>query len=142
MTWHHIFLLNAGLFIPSYASAATNNFSGHVEKTYRAWERKQKISQKKKWFVRVLCQRLWKENYHILRTRLILLNVKHKTRKKKSLTAKDKAFLKQACAYYKVSHWKYLINRMDVVPISMAIAQSIQECGWGRSSGCTTKNAY
>ena len=146
MTWHPIFLLSSALCIAGSSNAVRNDFSGHgfghMEKFYRAWEQKQKLSTKKKWFVRALCQRLWKENYRILCTRSVLLNLMQKVRKKKALTPKDKSFLKHACAYYKVSHWKYLINRMDIVPISMAIAQSIQECGWGRSLGCVTKNAY
>ncbi|PPE03742.1 glucosaminidase domain-containing protein [Holospora curviuscula] len=142
MTWHQIFLLSTGAFIIPSSSNARDNFAINIENTYRAWEQKQSLSQRKKDFVRVLCWRLWKENYHILCTRLALLNVIRKTRNKKLLTSKEKLFLKQACKYYKVSNWKYLIDRMDVVPISMAIAQSIQECGWGKSLGCVRKNSY
>ncbi|GAJ46048.1 protein bax [Holospora elegans E1] len=58
------------------------------------------------------------------------------------MTPQEKKFLRKACEYYKVSDWRYLVDRIDVIPISMAVAQSIQECGWGKSLGCLKKNAY
>ena len=113
-----------------------------LEKTYALWSKQQCLSRDKKAFIYKMSLNLWLENCRILCKRLWLGTLIEKDRKRKRLTAQERKLLQEECTYYKVSHWKHLVNRMDVVPISMAIAQSIQECGWGRSSSCLKKNAY
>ncbi|ETZ07316.1 protein bax [Holospora obtusa F1] len=135
------FLVNIGVFSISFSSTAKNTTMS-TEKIYHMWEKKQRLSYDKKSFIRTMYWKIWKENYRILYARMILLNMIRKNHQKKKLTFKEKVFLNQACKYYKVSSWKNLLNRMDVIPISMALAQSIQECGWGRSFSCLNKNAY
>lgn len=141
MTWFQLLSISA-LCISFSAWGKQENICADLEKTYTIWAGKQRFSSNKKQFIRVMSWGVWQENYRILKSRLLLSAITEKYHKKKQLTTEEKAFLKHACAYYKVSNWKYLCDRMDVVPISMAVAQSIQECGWGKSSGCVNKNAY
>jgi uncharacterized FlgJ-related protein len=141
MTWLKWIRLGIAFWSP-LGWSALDVHKKELEKTYTLWSKHQHLSRDKKCFVHKISLSLWLENCNILYHRLWLGTLIEKHRKRKPFTLQEKKLLKEACTYYKVSHWKYLVNRMDVVPVSMAVAQSIQECGWGRSSSCVKKNAY
>lgn len=141
MTWLKWISLGLAFWTPLGLSSLDVN-KKELEKTYALWSKQQHLSRDKKCFIHKLSLNLWLENCDILYKRLWLGTLIEKDRKRKPFTLQEKKLLKEACTYYKVFHWKHLVNRMDVVPISMAVAQSIQECGWGRSSSCVKKNAY
>lgn len=88
--------------------------------------------------------------------RVILLERAHLTRNYKQwseqhrLTSRQLEWLKHLAHKYKLrrfdptneEHWETLFARVDIIPPSLAIAQSIQETGWGRSRFAQEGNNY
>ena len=62
---------------------------------------------------------------------------------KKMTTEKEKLWLRQKLREYKVknSNIKELEKRMDIIPVSIALAQAAKESGWGTSRFALEGNA-
>ena len=79
------------------------------------------------------------ENEKILDDRLKL----KKILSRKNTTDKEKLWLRQKLREYKVkkSNMKELEKRMDIIPVSVALAQAAKESGWGTSRFALEGNA-
>jgi Bax protein len=92
---------------------------------------------KKKAFFRWLTPYIEQENARIEGTRQRILTLQHAG----TLSAADRQWLDDTAAYYDVvpvkpespDFWETLLRRVDVVPVSLALAQAANESGWGTS---------
>ena len=95
--------------------------------------------ERKKVFLRMLLPDILLSNKNILEERKILLEIKQKT----DLSRKEKKQLKKLAKKYsgKTDDIDELLQRVDIVPPSMALAQTIIESGWGTSRYAIEGNA-
>ena len=110
------------------------------------WHEKYSNARKKKAFIHKILLFVHKENQKILNARSFLKNFKTKLNTKKSITAKEKSFILLLLQRYKLpknySKIPDLLKRMDIIPYSLALAQSVLESGWGTSCAAKEKNSY
>jgi len=94
---------------------------------------------KKETFIKIVLPLVVAENEKILYDRMKL----KKILSKKITTDKEKSWLRQKLREYKVknSDVKELKKRMDIIPISIALAQAAKESGWGTSRFALEGNA-
>ena len=109
----------------------------------QAWERAgvpdfksfKDVRARKHAFFSYLLPRVTAENNRILKQREHLLSLS----KKKTLTTKDKVWLKDLGKQYRLTEitgasWlREMLERVDVMPPSLALAQAAYESGWGTS---------
>ncbi len=99
----------------------------------------QSVQLKKETFIKIVLPLIVAENEKILddRERLKVLSVK------KFTSDIEKQWLRQKLLEYKVkkSDFKELMNRMDMIPVSIALAQAAKESGWGTSRFALEGNA-
>ena len=76
-----------------------------------------------------------KVNEEITFERQKLIQIKYKLQNKIALKTYELHFLRQVSEKYKVYHNNIdeLLSKVDVIPVSLALAQAIQETGWGSS---------
>ncbi len=97
------------------------------------------IQLKKETFIKIVLPLVVAENEKIL-------DDKYKLKKmiqKRITSDKEKAWLRQKLLEYKVnnSDMKELTKRMDIIPVSIALAQAAKESGWGTSRFALEGNA-
>jgi len=94
---------------------------------------------KKDTFIKIVLPLVVAENEKITDDRLKLKKIKSK----KITSDKEKSWLRQKLREYKVknSDIKELEKRMDIIPISIALAQAAKESGWGTSRFALEGNA-
>ena len=99
----------------------------------------QSVQLKKETFIKIVLPLVVAENEKILDDREKLKAVIDK----KFTTDKEKQWLRQKLLEYKVkkSDLKELMNRMDMIPVSIALAQAAKESGWGTSRFALEGNA-
>ena len=87
---------------------------------------------KKETFIKIVLPLVVAENEKILNDRIKLAALKNK---KKNLSSNEKSWLRQKSREYKISKLDLneLNKRMDVIPVSIALAQAAKESGWGTS---------
>jgi Bax protein len=97
------------------------------------------IKLKKETFIKIILPLVVAENQKILDDRFKL----NKLANKKMTTDKEKSWLRQKFKEYKVTGGKIseLQKRMDIIPVSIAIAQAAKESGWGTSRFALEGNA-
>ena len=99
----------------------------------------QSVQLKKETFIKIVLPLIVAENEKILddRERLKVLS------EKKFTSDIEKQWLRQKLLEYKVkkSDFKELMNRMDMIPVSIALAQAAKESGWGTSRFALEGNA-
>ena len=97
------------------------------------------IQLKKETFIKIVLPLVVAENQKILDDRYKLLKIISK----KNTTDKEKAWLRQKLKEYRVKkeNIKELKQRMDIIPISIALAQAAKESGWGTSRFALEGNA-
>ena len=97
------------------------------------------IKLKKETFIKIVLPLVVAENQKILddRRKFKLIS------KKKMTNEKEKLWLRQKFKEYKVTNGSVseLDKRMDIIPISIAIAQAAKESGWGTSRFALEGNA-
>lgn len=92
-------------------------------------------------FVNEMVKNADEVNSDILKDRTKLLNLDAQYQKTHTLSSSDQKWLDNLAADYKApstnfskhSTWVELEKRVDVIPPSLVLGQSIQESGWGRS---------
>ena len=91
----------------------------------------EKINDRKKVFIQIVLPLVLSENEEILQERKKILFLS-KTRK---LNSSDEEWLNEKFKYYKVEkrNFELLLERADIIPPSLAIAQAAYESGWGTS---------
>lgn len=94
---------------------------------------------KKETFIQIVLPLIVAENEKIYDDRIKL----KKITSKKMTSDKEKLWLRQKLREYKVknSNMKELEKRMDIIPVSIAIAQAAKESGWGTSRFALEGNA-
>ena len=99
----------------------------------------QSVKLKKETFIKIVLPLIVAENEKILDDRYKL----DKITSKKMTTDKEKQWLRQKFLEYKVKRGNVeeLKNRMDVIPVSIALAQAAKESGWGTSRFALEGNA-
>ena len=94
---------------------------------------------KKETFIKIVLPLVVAENEKILDEKIKL----NKIISKKSTTEKEKSWLRLKLREYKVknSDFAELDKRMDIIPVSIALAQAAKESGWGTSRFALEGNA-
>ena len=97
------------------------------------------VQLKKETFIKIVLPLVVAENDKILNDRIKL----KKITSKKMTTDKEKSWLRQKLREYKVknSDMEELKKRMDIIPVSIALAQAAKESGWGTSRFALEGNA-
>ncbi len=97
------------------------------------------VKLKKETFIKIVLPLVVAENEKILNDRLKL----KKILSKKMTSDKEKSWLRAKLREYKVkkSDFKELEMRMDIIPVSIALAQAAKESGWGTSRFALEGNA-
>ena len=99
----------------------------------------QNVQLKKETFIKIVLPLVVAENAKILDDRLKLTNILSR----KSTTDSEKQWLRQKFLEYKVKggNVEELKTRMDIIPVSIALAQAAKESGWGTSRFALEGNA-
>ncbi len=99
----------------------------------------QSVQLKKETFIKIVLPLIVAENERILDDRLKLKELSQK----KYTTDLEKQWLRQKLLEYKVkkSDLNQLMLRMDIIPVSIALAQAAKESGWGTSRFALEGNA-
>ncbi len=99
----------------------------------------QSVQLKKETFIKIVLPLIVAENEKILDDRLKLKNIMSK----KITTDEQKQWLRQKFLEYKVKNGNVekLKIRMDIIPVSIALAQAAKESGWGTSRFALEGNA-
>ncbi|OUX36162.1 MAG: hypothetical protein CBE33_06425 [Candidatus Pelagibacter sp. TMED273] len=99
----------------------------------------QSVKLKKETFIKIVLPLIVAENEKILDDRFKL----NKILSKKMTTDNEKQWLRQKFLEYKVKkgNVEELKNRMDMIPVSIALAQAAKESGWGTSRFALEGNA-
>mgnify|MGYP001482433974 CR=1 FL=1 len=97
------------------------------------------VQLKKETFIKIVLPLIVAENEKILADRIKLQNIITK----KFTSDLEKQWLRQKLLEYKVkkSDFKELELRMDMIPVSIALAQAAKESGWGTSRFALEGNA-
>jgi Bax protein len=104
------------------------------------------VIQKKKHFIAFLKPIIMAENKTILQQRQTILRLKAKT----FLNNDEQAQLRRLTNQYQLpisTHaspglWQALLNRVDIIPLDLALAQAANESAWGRSRFAREGNNY
>jgi Bax protein len=104
-------------------------------------------NEKRETFIRAVLPMILAVNERIAIERRYLLELKRRADAGEMLPAADEAWLRALSDRYKINgksrkfDWAALLERVDVVPPSLALAQSIVETGWGSSPPARRSNA-
>ncbi len=94
-----------------------------------------KPEDRKQLFISILLPVIARENLRIASERKKILALKEKVDRHKRLFWHEQAFLNRMCTAYGVKNRNFdkLLKRVDIIPLSLALAQAIVESGWGTS---------
>ena len=97
------------------------------------------VQLKKETFIKIILPLVVAENEKIINDRRKLIDISSR----KMTSDKEKSWLRQKFKEYKVTNGNVLelSKRMDIIPISVAIAQAAKESGWGTSRFALEGNA-
>ena len=105
------------------------------------------VNDKRNTFIRAVLPMILAVNERIAAERRYLAELRRRIDAGETLPPADQAWLTAVAERYKVStkaktlDWVALLERVDVVPPSLALAQSIVETGWGSSAPARRSNA-
>lgn len=105
------------------------------------------VNDKRNTFIRALLPMILAVNERIATERRYLVELRRRADAGETLPPADAAWLKAVGERYKIASrggqidWVALLKRVDVVPPSLALAQSIVETGWGASAPARRSNA-
>jgi Bax protein len=101
------------------------------------------LKDKKQLFIQTLLPMILHINEEIMGERTRLLQIKTDMQEGLELTSDDRLWLKDLCEKYKMKHLDMdeLVKRVDIIPPSLALGQSIIESGWGMSYAAREKNS-
>jgi Bax protein len=102
--------------------------------------------KKREMFLQIMLPMILRVNEQILSDRHAILQLKARMQRYGALKSEDAQRLQNLCARYKLSYRKRpnfdeLLKRVDLIPPSLALAQSIIESGWGDSKAARIKNS-
>lgn len=99
--------------------------------------------QRKAIFIKTVLPLVLRVNDEVRATRQRMLSLLQRQREQDDLSSDERAFLKHLTTEYDVQDGDYdeLRRRVDVVPVSLALAQGAEESGWGTSRFARVGNA-
>ncbi|MDV7338105.1 glucosaminidase domain-containing protein [Terasakiella sp. A23] len=99
--------------------------------------------ERKSLFFRTLLPLVLKINEEIITNRAKVWRLRHRLTMGLALRGEDRIWLNAAFSRYRVADQNFdlLLERMDVVPASLALAQAAEESGWGTSRFAREGNA-
>lgn len=105
---------------------------------------------KQRKFIRFLLAKVQATNAAVLEKRQQLDLLYHNWHSKKKLTTQQTQWLYSLAKDYQLTHpsfqklstWNELLERVDIVPVSLVIAQAIIESSWGHSRFAQEANNY
>ncbi|WP_417819290.1 glucosaminidase domain-containing protein [Terasakiella sp.] len=99
--------------------------------------------ERKALFFKALLPLILKTNEEILAERARILRLRHRLNLGLDIIAQDQIWLKATFERYKVRGQKFdqLLQKVDIVPPSLALAQAAEESGWGTSRFVREGNA-
>ncbi len=104
----------------------------------------QLTDKRKRAFLHAMLPLILKENEHILADRLHMLAIADRVEAGSAISGADRSFLDQLADQYSIDDsedFDEFRRRVDMVPASLALAQSAEESGWGTSRYATAGNA-
>lgn len=101
------------------------------------------VDEKRNLFIRTMLPHILAVNERIAAERRFIVELRRRIDSAEELSAADTAWLDAVARRYKVKPRDLagLMERVDVVPPSLAIAQTIVETGWGASAPARRNNA-
>lgn len=137
------------LLVFSVNASAFNFFSNNAEMSQQV-KVNSNFSGQHAQFVASVLNSTDKTNQQIWSERKQLLILQAKYQGGKSISAGDNRWLTNLANEYKISSpnfankntWQELDKRVDIVPVSLVLAQAIQESGWGKSHIARQANNY
>lgn len=101
------------------------------------------VDLKKSVFFKTTLPLILKENERILNDRRRLLDLKNKTDRGQTIETNDDDWLTRLYRRYKTDEGDLttLVTRVDIIPVSLAMAQAAEESGWGTSRFAQRGNA-
>lgn len=108
------------------------------------------LSNRKENFLTPLLDNLLAENRAILSDRARIDSIREQMSQNKVIDRSDFDFLKNVAAYYEMApnqrsnprFFDDLLARVDIVPVSLALAQAALESGWGQSGSARHDHNY
>ena len=93
------------------------------------------VDEMKSLFIRLLLPGILRVNAHIERLRGVVIELDKRQKQGEQLTQTESEWLARLARRYTVEPHEVnrLLQRMDIIPPSLAITQAIIESGWGRS---------
>jgi len=88
---------------------------------------------KKERFIAYMLPQILIVNYEIKEKRRIVLNIKKKFENGEEITKQEERFLRKLLKEYKAKSINELLDKLNVNPPSLVLAQAIAESGWGTS---------
>jgi Bax protein len=140
-------LILVPLLVLSTNAFAFNWFGNHAQVSQQV---KSNFSGQHAKFVESVVDSTYQTNQQILSDRKQLLSLQTQYQSGKDLSAGDKHWLMNLASEYKIASpnfnskgtWQELDKRVDIVPVSLVLAQAIQESGWGNSHIARHANNY
>ncbi len=104
------------------------------------------IPEKKELFIKAILPLILEANNEIIQERTTLIALKDLIENQGNLLESQKEWLENLAVKYRLKHFTYdkldaLLRRVDEIPVAMALAQAIEEAGWGMSHAARMKNA-
>lgn len=101
------------------------------------------VDLRKRVFLRTMLPLILRANERVQADRARLIDLRGKMNKSAPLSGADRAWLDQIAGHYgvKSGNMAELLRRVDIVPASLALAQSAEESGWGTSRFAQQGNA-
>lgn len=101
------------------------------------------VEDQKRLFIQVALPLILKVNDTILALRARLETVADRHAAEEDVDAEDAAFVRRLAEWYDTDEddLDVLLRRVDIVPPSLALAQAVEESGWGRSRFARVANA-
>lgn len=101
----------------------------------KGWTEIKDIPKKKNLFIKTLLPMILYANEEILQKRELLTTLMEKKEAGKDLSFNEQKWVETLALDYKgdTENLKDLLSRVDIIPTSLALAQAIEESGWGTS---------
>lgn len=112
-----------------------------IDLAFALWKKKTRLSGEKAAFVEKIFKFVCRENQALWQIRQKIFPLFQAQRRGQRLSQADQRYLKKLFEQYQTSNIRGLLSKIDVIPPSLAIAQSIEESGWGRCGNARKKNS-
>ncbi len=134
-------------FIPESLTEKNINYLPIISKLPKDFSEIQDVPTKKRLFYLITLPHIYNTNISIMRERKMIINIEKKFARKK-LNKNETDEVIRLSKKYKLDYtqinmklFRKLKQRINVIPVSLALGQAIIESGWGQSRFATEGNA-